>query len=227
MVVRSDAGEQPRRDDQAAEGLAAALRAMDLEAAAIIRTRDHVRHALPIAIDLIRSATGRVIVSGLGKSGHIGAKIAATLASTGTPAHFVHAGEALHGDAGMAAPGDVAILISYSGETVEVVHFGRILADESIPTIALTAWPESTLGRQSDVVLDIEVEQEADPLNLAPTASTAVTLALGDAIAAALMTMNGFAPEDFARRHPGGSLGARLATTPTHQGGRANPEEAR
>lgn len=192
-------------------GLAAALRAMDVESAAIAHTREVVREVLPDAIELIRKASGRVVVSGLGKSGHIGAKIAATLASTGTPALFVHAAEALHGDSGAVTEQDVAILISYSGETAEVCQFGRMLAAAQVPVIAMTGRAGSTLALQSDVVLSIAVEREADPLNLAPTASTTATLAVGDALAVALMVISGFGVDDFALRHPGGSLGAQLA----------------
>lgn len=199
-------------DDSAlrAEALAAADRAMAIEADAITGTRVAVREQLPLAIDLLRQARGRVIVSGLGKSGHIGAKMAATLASTGTPAFFVHSSEALHGDSGMAQAGDVAILISYSGETAEVVHFARMLKARGVSLIAMTGRPGSTLASLADVHLSIAVEREADPLDLAPTASTASTLAVGDALAAALMTWSGFGPDDFAVRHPGGSLGRQL-----------------
>ncbi len=196
--------------DARAAALDAADRAMAVEARAIARTRIAVRDALPHAIDLLRSARGRVIVSGLGKSGHIGAKMAATLASTGTPAFFVHSAEALHGDSGMATADDVAILISYSGETAEVCQFGRMLKDIGTRLIAMTGVPESSLAKLADVSLSIAVEHEADPLDLAPTASTASTLAVGDALAAALMTWSGFSPSDFARRHPGGSLGRQL-----------------
>lgn len=200
-----------RGDDRMrAAALEAAERAMSIESDAIARTRVEVREALPHAIDLLRGTTGRVIVSGLGKSGHIGSKVAATLASTGTPAFFVHSTEALHGDAGMATPGDVAILISYSGETAEVCQFGRMLRALGVRLIAMTGRPQSTLAQLAEVHLSIAVEREADPLNLAPTASTASTLAVGDALAAALMTWSGFGSDDFALRHPGGSLGRQL-----------------
>ncbi len=192
------------------EALLAADRAMQIESEAIARTRQVVHEALPRAIDYLRLASGRVIVSGLGKSGHIGAKIAATLASTGTPAFFVHSTEALHGDSGMVTPNDVAILISYSGETSEVCHFARIIVAQGATLIAMTGRPGSTLARLAQVHLSIEVEREADPLNLAPTASTASTLAVGDGLAAALMTWSEFSPDDFAKRHPGGSLGVQL-----------------
>lgn len=198
--------------------LRSALDALSIEAAALLRTRDLVRDALPAAIELLAKAKGRVIVSGLGKSGHVGAKIAATLASTGTPAQFVHATEALHGDSGMAVPGDVAILISNSGRTTEVCHFARMLKDRGVPVIAMTGPADSPLAQSADVFLSIDVEREADPLNLAPTASTTSTLALGDALAAALMTLRGFRPEDFAVHHPGGSLGDLL--TPGQDGAR-------
>lgn len=203
---------RPPLSDLALErGLHAADAAMSIESAAITRTRAEVWEALPAAIRLIHGSAGRVIVSGLGKSGHIGAKMAATMASTGTPAQFVHATEALHGDSGMATGDDVAILISYSGETAEVCQFARMLKDAGVPVIAMTGRPSSTLAGLAEVQLSIEVDREADPLNLAPTASTASTLALGDGLAAALMAISGFGADDFARRHPGGSLGARLA----------------
>lgn len=184
---------------------------MAVESAAILTTRDAVRDSLPAAIELVQKARGRVVVSGLGKSGHIGAKIAATLASTGTPAQFVHSAEALHGDSGMVADDDVAILISYSGETVEVCHFGRMLSARSVPIIAITGRADSLLAKQAHVVLSVVVEREADPLSLAPTASTAATLAVGDALAAGLMAASGFGAADFALRHPGGSIGSQLA----------------
>jgi arabinose-5-phosphate isomerase len=196
--------------DARAAALRAADRAMFVEADAILKTRAAVRENLPRAVDLLRSARGRVIVSGLGKSGHIGAKMAATLASTGTPAFFVHSAEALHGDSGMARTDDVAILIYYSGETAEVCQFARMLKAIGARLIAMTGRPDSTLAQLADVFLSIAVEHEADPLDLAPTASTASTLAVGDALASALMTWSGFGPDDFAQRHPGGSLGRQI-----------------
>lgn len=201
----------PFTQDELDRGVAAALDAMSIESGAIARTREMVRDSLAAAITLIGRSRGRVIVSGMGKSGHIGAKIAATLASTGTPAQYVHASEALHGDSGMATGGDVAILISYSGETIEVCQFARMLKVVGVPIIAMSGRPGSTLAGLADAFLTIQVEREADPLNLAPTASTAATLAIGDALAAALMAISGFTPEDFAARHPGGSLGEQLA----------------
>lgn len=188
----------------------AGVGAMRIEANAITVAADRIAPQLRAAVRLIRGARGRVLVSGIGKSGHVGAKIAATLASTGTPAQFVHSSEALHGDSGMATGDDVAILISNSGETVEVNQFASMLGRWGVPMIAMTRAPESTLARLCDVHLDIAVDREADPLGLAPTSSTTVTIAIGDALAAVLMTMSGFTPEQFAERHPGGSLGAQL-----------------
>lgn len=195
--------------------LAAARRAMEVEAAAILRSSETVMPELARAVELIRSGSGRVVVSGLGKSGLIGAKLAATLASTGTPAHFMHAGDALHGDSGSVTGADVAILISNSGETLEVCHLAGMLTDWGAPIIAMTGAGDSTLARAARVWLNIAVESEADPLGLAPTSSTATTLAIGDALASALMVMAGFNAEDFGRRHPGGALGARLVTEGT------------
>jgi arabinose-5-phosphate isomerase len=188
----------------------AGVGAMRIEANAIAVAADRIAPQLGAAVRLIRQARGRVLVSGIGKSGHVGAKIAATLASTGTPAQFVHSAEALHGDSGMATPDDVAILISNSGETAEVNQFAAMLQRWGVPIIAMTRDPSSTLSRRSNVNLDIAVDREADPLGLAPTSSTTVTIAIGDALAAVLMTMSGFTPEQFHERHPGGSLGAQL-----------------
>lgn len=200
------------------QALSAALDALDVEAAAVRSARERVAAALPAALDLLSQATGRVIVSGIGKSGHIAAKIAATLASTGTPAQFVHATEALHGDSGMASPGDVAVLISNSGRTAEVCQFGRMLARRGIPVLAMTGVDDSPLALLATVHLSIAVDREADPLGLAPTASTTVTVAIGDALAAGLMARRGFTASDFAGFHPGGSLGEDL-TDPTQGGG--------
>lgn len=201
-------------DEDVAAAVAVGVTAMRIEAEAVAVAAERVAPELADAIRLIRAARGRVLVSGLGKSGHIGAKMAATLASTGTPAQFVHSSEALHGDSGTATPDDVAILISNSGETAEVNHFATMLKAWGVPRIAMTSRPSSTLARLCDVHLDIRVEREADPLGLAPTSSATVTLAIGDALAAALMTMSGFTSEEFAKRHPGGSLGAKLGATP-------------
>lgn len=164
------------------------------------------------AVELLLSAKGRVVVSGVGKSGHIGRKIAATLASTGTPAFFVHAAEAAHGDLGMITANDVVIGISYSGTTSELLTIIPTLKREGTPLIAITGNPDSALAKASDVHLSAHIVHEACPLNLAPTTSTTVTLALGDALAVACMHAKGFTPEDFARSHPGGALGRRLLT---------------
>ncbi|GAA1690537.1 hypothetical protein GCM10009765_45050 [Fodinicola feengrottensis] len=161
-------------------------------------------------VELIAGSAGRVVVTGLGKSGIIGRKIAATLASTGTPTFFVHAAEALHGDSGMVTPGDVVLALSASGETAEVCHFGQLVADRGIPLVAMTGRDDCTLNRLASHVLDVSVIREADPLNLAPTTSTTAALAMGDALAVALMVHREFTEEDFATFHPGGSLGQRL-----------------
>lgn len=170
--------------------------------------RDHFARA----VELILSCRGRVVVSGVGKSGHIGRKVAATLASTGTPAFFVHAAEAAHGDLGMITKDDVVIGISYSGETGELLTIVPVIKREGTPLITITGNPASTLAKNADVNLDVHVTSEACPLNLAPTTSTTATLAMGDALAIAAMHAKGFTKEDFARSHPGGALGRRLLT---------------
>ena len=164
------------------------------------------------AVALLLQCKGRVVVSGIGKSGHIARKIAATLASTGTPALFVHPAEAAHGDLGMVTSDDAFIAISYSGESSELMAIMPVVKRMGGVLIAMTGKPNSSLAQLADVHLDISVEKEACPLNLAPTASTTVTLALGDAIAVALLDLRGFKEEDFARSHPGGALGRRLLT---------------
>ncbi|MEO1066661.1 MAG: KpsF/GutQ family sugar-phosphate isomerase [Pseudomonadota bacterium] len=168
--------------------------------------------AFPNAVNAIRSASGRVIVTGVGKSGHIGSKIAATLASTGTPAFFVHAAEAGHGDLGMVTRDDVIIALSWSGESSELHSIVDYASRFKIPTIAITAKAESTLGRNADVVLTLPKATEACPHNLAPTTSTLMQLALGDALAIALLESRGFSANDFGIYHPGGQLGAKLKT---------------
>ena len=162
------------------------------------------------ACELLMACTGKVVVSGMGKSGHIGHKIAATFASTGTPSFFMHPGEANHGDLGMVAKGDVLLAISNSGESSELINLLPIIKRMQIPIIAMTNNQNSTLGRHADVVLDIQVQQEACSLGLAPTTSTTVTLVMGDALAVALLDAKGFTPDDFALSHPGGSLGRKL-----------------
>lgn len=182
------------------------------QAAALQRTAQRLGSEFDRAVEMIIGTKGRVIISGMGKSGIIGRKIAATFASTGTSAFFVHPGEAYHGDLGMFQPGDVAILISYSGETEEVIRLVPWLQHSSIPIIAMVGKPSSTLGHNAQTVLDVSVEREVCPNNLAPTTSTTTTLVMGDALAVALIHRRGFRPQDFARFHPGGSLGRRLLT---------------
>ena len=165
------------------------------------------------ACSLCLACSGRIVVTGMGKSGHIGGKIAATLASTGSPAFFVHPGEASHGDLGMITATDLVMAVSYSGETQEIITILPLVKRLGVPLVTLTGKRDSTLGRASDVVLDVGVREEACPLNLAPTASTTATLAMGDALAVALLESRGFTAEDFARSHPGGSLGRRLLLT--------------
>ncbi len=162
------------------------------------------------AVRAMLECRGRVVVMGMGKSGHIGRKIAATLASTGTPAHFVHPAEASHGDLGMVQPGDVALVLSNSGESDEIAAILPALRRIGVTLVAMTGRADSTLGRHADIVLSSAVEEEACPLNLAPTASTTAQLALGDALAVALLDARGFREEDFARSHPGGALGRKL-----------------
>jgi arabinose-5-phosphate isomerase len=165
-----------------------------------------------VAVELILNCRGRVIVSGIGKSGHIARKIASTMASTGTPAYFVHPAEASHGDLGMITRDDVLVALSNSGESAELLNIVPLIKREGAKLIALTGNPASTLAREADAHLDAAVSQEACPLNLAPTASTTAALALGDALAIALLDAKGFGADDFARSHPGGALGRRLLT---------------
>lgn len=162
------------------------------------------------AVQCLLNCKGRVVVSGVGKSGHIGRKIAATLASTGTPSFFVHAGEAAHGDLGMITRNDVLIAISNSGKTNELLTIIPVIKREGTPLIAMTSAPDSALAKYADIHLDVGVRQEACPLGLAPTTSTTATLALGDALAVACLEAKGFTSDDFARSHPGGALGRRL-----------------
>lgn len=185
-------------------------RVLAIEARAITNLIDRLDHRFTQAVDLLFCCRGKVVVSGMGKSGLIGTKIAATLASTGTPAFFLHPAEGIHGDLGMLARKDLLIAISNSGETDEVLKLLPSVKRLDIPVIALTGRPQSTLAKNSDVALDVSVSEEACPLGLAPTASTTATLALGDALAIALLQRRGFKEEDFARFHPGGTLGRRL-----------------
>ncbi|CCU72962.1 KpsF/GutQ family sugar-phosphate isomerase [Thalassolituus oleivorans] len=187
-----------------------ALQVFDIEANAVLGLKNRLTNNFDSAIKSILTSQGRVIICGMGKSGIIGKKIAATMASTGTPSFFMHPGEAYHGDLGMVSPDDVFIAISNSGETDEVVKLIPFLKDNGNVLIAMTGNPKSTLALAANYHLDVGVEQEACPLQLAPTASTTATLAMGDALAVTLMKARDFKPENFARFHPGGSLGRRL-----------------
>lgn len=180
------------------------------EAAAVQALVERIGDGFVTACRYLLACTGRIVVLGMGKSGHIGGKIAATLASTGSPAFFVHPGEASHGDLGMITATDVVLAISYSGETPEILTILPLIKRLGVPLIAMTGGPQSTLALAADAHLDVRVAKEACPLNLAPTASTTATLAMGDALAVALLNSRGFTREDFAFSHPGGQLGRRL-----------------
>lgn len=190
--------------------LAEAKRVIRVEAEALLNLEASINGAFEQAVKLILGASGRVVVTGMGKSGLIGQKIASTMASTGTPAFFLHPAEGIHGDLGMIMKGDVVLAISNSGETEEVARILPIIKRLGAPLIAMAGNPASTLAKAGDIFLDISVKEEACPLGLAPTASTTVTLAMGDAIAVALLVERGFKAEDFAMFHPGGALGKRL-----------------
>ena len=183
---------------------------VETEAAAVAALTSRVDDDFVHACELMLGCQGRIVVIGMGKSGHIGSKIAATLASTGSPAFFVHPGEASHGDLGMITPKDVVMAFSNSGETEEILTILPLIKRLGVPLIALTGNPASRLGRAADVHIDVSVAQEACPLGLAPTSSTTVALVMGDAMAVALLEQRGFTAEDFARSHPGGRLGRRL-----------------
>jgi arabinose-5-phosphate isomerase len=204
------------RHGQSASGGEAALelarRVLAIEADAVRALIERVDERFLAAVSLILERRGRVVVSGIGKSGHIARKIASTLASTGTPAVFLHPAEALHGDLGMIEAGDVFVAISHSGESEELLNIIPQVKRRGAKLIALTGRRDSTLAKESDVLLDAGVAQEACPHNLAPTASTTAALALGDALAVALLDARGFSADDFARSHPGGALGRRLLT---------------
>jgi arabinose-5-phosphate isomerase len=195
-----------------AQTLQLARETLDIEASALLQLKARLDERFVKAVNMVLDVQGRVVVTGMGKSGHIGRKIAATLASTGTPAMFVHPGEASHGDLGMIQVIDVVLALSNSGESDELVAILPVLKRQGVPLIAMTGGLSSSLAQHADVVLDCSVDKEACPLNLAPTASTTAQLAMGDALAVALLDARGFKPEDFARSHPGGSLGRRLLT---------------
>ena len=185
---------------------------LSIEAAAVHALVQRIDHTFLSALDIILSCEGRVIVSGMGKSGHIARKIAATLSSTGTPAYFVHPAEASHGDLGMITSDDVFIALSYSGESEELLTIVPVIKRQGAKLISLTGNAKSSLAQAADAHLNGAVDKEACPMGLAPTASTTAALALGDALAVALLDAKGFGPEDFARSHPGGNLGRRLLT---------------
>lgn len=183
---------------------------IEAEGAAVLSLQERIDERFAEAVHAILECAGRVVVTGMGKSGHIGHKIAATLASTGTPAFFVHPADAAHGDLGMIMPTDVVLAISNSGESDELTLILPIIKRHGARLVCITSKPGSTLGRASDICLDLGITREADPLGLAPTSSTTASLALGDALAVALLSARGFSPDDFARSHPSGALGRRL-----------------
>ena len=190
--------------------LALAKEVLGIEAGAVAALAGRLGEPFLAAVGLIFEAKGRVVVTGMGKSGHVGGKIASTLASTGTPAFFMHPGEASHGDLGMIASGDVVVAISNSGESDEILRILPLIKRRGAKVIAITGRPQSTLATESDAHLDAAVEKEACPMNLAPTASTTAALALGDALAVALLEKRGFGANDYALHHPGGPLGRKL-----------------
>lgn len=205
----------PKTQDRpfdADKALQLAHETLEIEAAAVLGLRQRIGDAFAQAVALMLQVEGRVVVMGMGKSGHIGRKMVATLASTGTPAMFVHPAEASHGDLGMIKATDLVLAISNSGESDELTVILPVLKRLGVPLIAMTGHLDSTLARHADLALDSGVEKEACPLNLAPTASTTAQLALGDALAMALLDARGFKAEDFARSHPGGALGRKLLT---------------
>src|SRR5690606_17501032 len=214
----SPAGPDPRPSPAARDAssgtagpdLSLARTVLETEAAAILALTDRLDERFSRAVELLRTCAGRVIVTGMGKSGIIARKIAATLASTGTPAFFLHPAEAIHGDLGVIQQGDVVVALSHSGETAEILRLLETIRRIGARIVALTGEPASTLGQFADVTLDCHVDREACPLNLVPTASTTAALALGDALAMTLLVQKGFRAEDFANLHPGGKLGKRL-----------------
>ena len=200
------------RAPDSSRALDMARRVLSIEAAAVAALSDRLGTEFKRAVDLILTSHGRVIVSGIGKSGHVARKIASTMASTGTPAYFVHAAEAVHGDLGMITHQDIVIVVSNSGENDELLTIVPLIKRQGGRLIAITGNPESSLAGEADVHIDARVQEEACSLNLAPTASTTAAMALGDALAVALLDARGFGSEDFARSHPGGALGRKLLT---------------
>ncbi len=209
---RADALISNTRDKESQRIIDLAHNTLDIESQAILGMKKTIGPSFVRAVRILLQAPGRVVVMGMGKSGHIGRKIASTLASTGTVAMFVHPAEASHGDLGMIKDTDVALVLSNSGESEEILVLLPLLQRQGVPIVAITAGDQSTLAKHALAVLDCSVEQEACPLNLAPTASTAAQLAMGDALAMALLDARGFQAEDFARSHPGGALGRKLLT---------------
>ena len=208
--MNSDAANSRLIDAPRALNLARA--ALDIEAAALRSMSERLNGAFTAVVQRILQLPGRVVVMGMGKSGHVGRKVAATLASTGTPSFFVHPAEASHGDLGMLTQDDLVLALSNSGETDELTGVLPAIKRMGVPLVAVTGGLQSTLAKHADWVLDTHVDKEACPLNLAPTASTTAQLAMGDALAVALLDARGFGAEDFARSHPGGALGRRLLT---------------
>jgi arabinose-5-phosphate isomerase len=204
--------EQPNPAAQAQRAIALARDTFDIEAAAVLGLKERVGAEFAQVVSMVLALQGRVVVMGMGKSGHVGRKIAATLASTGTPALFVHPAEASHGDLGMITAADMVLAISNSGESQEIAAILPVLKRLGTPVVAMTGNPNSMMARHAALRLDSGVEKEACPLNLAPTASTTAQLAMGDALAVALLDARGFRAEDFARSHPGGALGRKLLT---------------
>lgn len=190
-----------------------ARRVLQIEANAILALKDRIGASFEQAVKMVMSCKGKVIVAGMGKSGQICRKIAATLASTGTPAFFLHPAEGIHGDVGMIAKGDLVLGISHSGETAELVKILPLVKRLDVPIIAITGNTKSSLAKASDIVLDASIQEEACPMGLAPTASTTATLAMGDALAVAVLKARGFKEDDFALLHPGGALGRKLLMT--------------
>jgi len=196
----------------AARAVELAHATFDIEAAAVLGLKSRLSDAFTQTVALVLGLEGRVVVMGMGKSGHVGRKIAATLASTGTPAMFVHPAEASHGDLGMVTANDLVLMISYSGEAQEISAILPVLKRLGVPLVAMTSNPASSMAQHATLWLNTAVDKEACPLNLAPTASTTAQLAMGDALAVALLDARGFKAEDFARSHPGGALGRKLLT---------------
>jgi arabinose-5-phosphate isomerase len=211
-MTKTTAASQVAAAGRAQRAMDSARRTLDIEASAVAALSARIDDSFARAVDLVLACRGRTVVSGIGKSGHVATKIASTLASTGTPAFFVHPAEASHGDLGMITEQDVMIALSNSGESAELVAIVPLVKRRGARLIAMTGNPRSSLARDADVHLNAGVAEEACPLGLAPTASTTAALALGDALAVALLEARGFSADDFARSHPGGALGRRLLT---------------